>query len=71
MTVEQQYLLNQLEEVVVRLVHDDRGKEAEPLSKTVEYLQNEEPEMAYLEGEASGVNPAVLEAIKRLWKVLY
>lgn len=71
MTIEQQHLLNLLETALSKLVHDKKLDEAEGIGKVVEYLQNEEPEMAYLEGEAHSVNPAVLTAIKKIHKILY
>jgi hypothetical protein len=71
LTIEEQYFLNLLEEAVAKLSFDGKIDEAEPLSRVVEYLQNEEPEIAYLEGEASGVNPSVLSSIKKIYKILY
>jgi hypothetical protein len=71
LNVEQQYFLNKLEEAVAKLTFNGKFEEAEGVAKVVEYLQNDESVMAYLEGEASGVNPAVLNALKKLFGIRY
>jgi hypothetical protein len=69
-TEEQKILLNNLELALAGMVFDNNPW-SKPWGKIIEYLQNEEPEIAVLEGESYNVDKETLDEIKKTFDIRY
>ena len=65
----QQEFLNKIEIAVAQLCFEGKNKEAKLLAAVADFLDKEESVMAYLEGEAGGLDPRVLAVMKNLFEI--